>query len=559
MPGWRQDTAALLAGCDALACPSRHEPLGNVIVEAFAASRPVVAAAAAGPRELIQPGEDGLLVPLEDAEALATSLGLVLGDRVFASRPRPRRPGAVRGRVRRGARAGAMARVPRRGGQGLMCGIAGVTLEPGAPLPGPAVTAALTAALAHRGPDGEGHSTVGRTALVQTRLAIIDLQTGDQPLYSGPATLVANGEIYNYRELSPGMQLATGSDCEPPLHLWRQRGTAYAEPLRGMFAVAIHDRATRSLTLTRDRFGIKPLYTATIPGGLAFASEPQALLAAGLVGRAVRPAARDELLQMQFTTGADTVFPGIQRVLPGETLRVVDGLVVDRQRLRALPAGPPEDIGEEAALARLDAALERSVELHQRSDVPYGMFLSGGVDSAAVLALMARLNTAPRARLHRRVRRARRCGRTRPGRRGGGSGRRPARAADGHGSDDLVRAAPHRRRHGRPGCRLRHHTDLVPGAARAAGRQGRAVGRGGRRVVRRLRPISQRDAAVVAWRPRHAVARDVRWAGRVARGAAGLAGRHRGGGNACLHRGAAAACRWRRRPTWRTGCRTTCC
>ncbi len=270
-----------------------------------------------------------------------------------------------------------------------------MTLEPGAPLPGPAVTAALTAALAHRGPDGEGHSAVGRTALVQTRLAIVDLQTGDQPLYSGPATLVANGEIYNYRELSPGMQLATGSDCEPPLHLWRQRGTAYAEPLRGMFAVAIHDRATRSLTLTRDRFGIKPLYTATIPGGLAFASEPQALLAAGLVGRAVRPAARDELLQMQFTTGADTVFPGIQRVLPGETLRVVDGLVVDRQQLRALPAGPPEDIGEEAALARLDAALERSVELHQRSDVPYGMFLSGGVDSAAVLALMARLNTAP--------------------------------------------------------------------------------------------------------------------------------------------------------------------
>ncbi len=276
-----------------------------------------------------------------------------------------------------------------------MCGIAGLSLEPEAPPPTPAVVHALARALACRGPDGEGHSVVGRTALVHTRLAIIDLQTGDQPLYAGAATLIANAEVYNYRELSPGLPLATASDCEPPLHLWRQAGAAYAEQLRGMYAIAIHDRASRSLTLTRDRFGIKPLYTAPIPGGLAFASEPQALLAAGLVDRAVRPAARDELLQIQFTTGADTIFPGIQRVLPGETLRVVDGHVVDRQRLPALPAGPPEEIGVEAALARLDAALEQSVALHQRSDVPFGLFLSGGVDSAVVLALMARLNTAP--------------------------------------------------------------------------------------------------------------------------------------------------------------------
>ncbi len=276
-----------------------------------------------------------------------------------------------------------------------MCGIAGLSLEPAAAPPSPETVSALAAALAHRGPDGEGHSTVGRTALVQTRLAIIDLLTGDQPLHAGPATLVANGEVYNYRELSPGLPLATGSDCEPPLHLWRRSGTAYAEALCGMYAIAIHDRVTRSLTLTRDRFGIKPLYTAAIRGGLAFASEPQALLAAGLVERAVRPAARDELLQIQFTTGAETIFPGIQRVLPGETVRVVDGHVVDRQHLPALPAGPPEEIGEDAALLRLDAALERSVDLHQRSDVPYGLFLSGGVDSAAVLALMARLNAEP--------------------------------------------------------------------------------------------------------------------------------------------------------------------
>ncbi len=279
-----------------------------------------------------------------------------------------------------------------------MCGIAGLIMAPGSAPPGPQVLDALARALAHRGPDGAGHSVVGRVALVHTRLAIIDLAGGDQPLYAGSAALVANGEVYNYRELReamPGQHFSTASDCEPPLHLWLRDGSAYAETLRGMFAIAVHDRAARSVTLTRDPFGIKPLYTAAMEGGLAFASEPQALLAAGLVQRRLRPAARAELLQMQFTSGADTVFEGIQRVLPGETLRVADGHVLDRTRIAALPEGGPEAITEDAALARLDAALERSVDLHQRSDVPYGMFLSGGIDSAAVLAMMARLNDRP--------------------------------------------------------------------------------------------------------------------------------------------------------------------
>ena len=276
-----------------------------------------------------------------------------------------------------------------------MCGIAGVTLQPGAPSAEPALASRLTQALAHRGPDGDGQISVNGTAMVQTRLAIIDLQTGDQPFFAGPCTLIANGEVYNYRELSPGLPLATGSDCEPPVHLWRQLGPAYAGRLRGMYAIAIHDRAARKLTLTRDPFGIKPLYIAPVTGGLAFASEPQALLATGLVPRTLRPAACGELLQMQFTTGADTIFNGIQRVLPGETLVAVDGHLVERQRQDALPAGPPEAIEEAAALARLDTALMEAVDLHQRSDVPYGMFLSSGVDSSALLTLMARLNSQP--------------------------------------------------------------------------------------------------------------------------------------------------------------------
>src|SRR4051794_19578406 len=276
-----------------------------------------------------------------------------------------------------------------------MCGIAGLVLAPTASPPSPAVLAALSHALAHRGPDGAGHSVVGRIALVHTRLAIIDVAGGDQPLFAGPAALVANGEVYNYRELRddlPDTRFATNSDCEPPLHLWLREGASYAGALRGMYAIAIHERAQKAVTLTRDPFGIKPLYTAQVEGGVAFASEPQALLNAGLVERAVRPAARDELLQMQFTTGAATIFPGIDRVLPGETLRLGDGHVLDRSRVAALPEGGPEDIGEDAALARLDAALMHSVDLHQRSDVPYGMFLSGGIDSSAILAVMARLN-----------------------------------------------------------------------------------------------------------------------------------------------------------------------
>ncbi len=279
-----------------------------------------------------------------------------------------------------------------------MCGIAGLIAAPDAPAPEPATLAALERALAHRGPDGSGHTVVGRVALVQTRLAIIDLEGGDQPLFAGSAALVGNGEIYNYRELRrdmPQTAFTTQSDNEVPLHLWLRDGTQYAQTLRGMYALAIHERAGRTVTLSRDPFGIKPLYLAQTAAGLAFASEPQALLAAGIVPRALRPAARDELLQVQFTSGAETIFPGIRRVLPGETLLCGEGRVLEHRRLAALPDGPPEDIDEAAALKRLDQALTESVDLHQRSDVPYGMFLSGGIDSTALLTLMARLNATP--------------------------------------------------------------------------------------------------------------------------------------------------------------------
>ncbi|MEQ8604672.1 MAG: asparagine synthase (glutamine-hydrolyzing) [Marivibrio sp.] len=283
-----------------------------------------------------------------------------------------------------------------------MCGIAGLMTRDGRP-PDAAVLDKLLAALSHRGPDGDGRYVSGGVAMVQTRLAIIDLETGDQPLYEpGGAALVANGEIYNYvelrAELEGAVDLRTRSDCEPPLHLYRRDGLAFAERLRGMYAIAIHDPAEGGrLVLSRDPFGIKPLYYVQTDDCFAFASEPQALIKAGLLGEpaSVDADARRSQLQLQFGCGEATPIRGVQRVAPGETLVVQRGRIVERRRRCALPAGGPEEIGEEAAIARLDAALRDSVEVHQRSDVPYGLFLSGGVDSSAILSMMAELNERP--------------------------------------------------------------------------------------------------------------------------------------------------------------------
>ncbi|MHB1220304.1 MAG: asparagine synthase (glutamine-hydrolyzing), partial [Alphaproteobacteria bacterium] len=279
-----------------------------------------------------------------------------------------------------------------------MCGIAGLMTMDGR-APDGAVLQRLEAALLHRGPDGIGHYAAGDVAMVQTRLAIIDLKTGDQPLHgSDGLALIANAEIYNHVELraaSPEYNYRTGSDCEPPLYLYRRHGLDFTRHLRGMYAIALHDPAERRLVLARDPFGIKPLYYAETKQGFAFASEPHALIEAGLVQPRVNRARAVELLQLQFTTGRSGVLEGIKRVLPGETIVVSGGKVVERRRLPALPAGKADNIGEDEALRRLDAAFEDSVNVHQRSDVPYGMFLSGGVDSSAVLAMMARLNDRP--------------------------------------------------------------------------------------------------------------------------------------------------------------------
>ena len=279
-----------------------------------------------------------------------------------------------------------------------MCGIGGMMMVGDSP-PATELLDSLADSLAHRGPDGRGRHVARNVGMVHDRLAIIDLETGGQPLGDGDGSvLIANGEIYNYLELAaafPAGTFETRSDCEPPLHLFAALDLDYPAKLRGMYAIAIHDPAGGRLVLSRDPFGIKPLYYAETDDGFAFASEARALIAAGLVAPEIRRDRRDELLQMQFTTGRETIFAGINRVAPGETIVVREGRIVERRRISALPEGGPEDCEEAAALDRLDAALTDSVRIHQRSDVPYGMFLSGGIDSACLLAVMARLNERP--------------------------------------------------------------------------------------------------------------------------------------------------------------------
>ena len=386
-----------------------------------------------------------------------------------------------------------------------MCGIAGVMTRDGSP-PDPALLDRLAAALAHRGPDGQGRLVRGGVALVHTRLAIIDLDTGDQPLFApGGTALVANGEIYNNPELRAAMAGApfrTRSDCEPAAFIYERDGDGFADALRGMYAIALHDPRRERLVLARDPFGIKPLYYIQTDTQFIFASEPQALRGAQ---QEIDPIRRAELLQLKFTTGSETIFPGIHRVLPGETLVIERARIVARSRRAALPAGRPEPVRPAAAVDALERVLLDSVAVHLRADVPYGLFLSGGIEflGAAGVDDARRRHPHPGAdlRLGRR-RRGRRKPRGRAAGRADGGGMPPA----GHEPAGFlaVRAA-HRRRHRRPDRRCRGAADLDARPRRPRGRaEGDAVRRGGRRAVRRLFALSQAARALAVLCPQAA-------------------------------------------------------
>jgi asparagine synthase (glutamine-hydrolysing) len=257
-----------------------------------------------------------------------------------------------------------------------MCGIAGV-------LGGGESARPLIQQLAHRGPDGIRLEDGQGWSIGHARLSIIDLEGGWQPLHAAGSTVIGNGEIYNYPELTAQFalqaELKTGSDFEPLLSLFNREGPTAFSRLRGMYAFCLiaGDGAT---WLVRDPFGIKPLYVQ----GNRFASEPRALAPGALVVERAQ-----ELLSLNYTLGQDTIFEGVRRLAPGE----VSG--PEPERLPWGPATRPAPIDEATALDRLDAVLEDSVRVHQRSDVAYGLFLSGGIDSSAIATVMARLNARP--------------------------------------------------------------------------------------------------------------------------------------------------------------------
>jgi asparagine synthase (glutamine-hydrolysing) len=284
-----------------------------------------------------------------------------------------------------------------------MCGIAGFILRGGA-RPERGELGRMAACLAHRGPDDQGMHCNGPVGLAQTRLSIIGLSTGHQPMVSrdGHLALAANGEIYNYLELNAalrehGCQPQTESDSETILHAYAVHGLRFLTELRGMYAFALHDARDGRLILGRDRLGIKPLFYVRLPDRIAFASEIKALLPI-LPGRPeVEPGALRQFLQNQFAGGEETIIAGVRRVLPGEALVIDADLRVERRRYWSALDVTPLRLTPDEAREELDGLMDEVMVEHMRSDVPFGLFLSGGVDSA-VLAAMLHAHGAGRIR-----------------------------------------------------------------------------------------------------------------------------------------------------------------
>jgi len=273
-----------------------------------------------------------------------------------------------------------------------MCGIVG---HVGATAPG--LLPAMLGLLKHRGPDDSGIRVEGDVGLGMTRLAIIDLVTGRQPMSDagGRYWIVFNGEIYNFRQLraelmTAGRRFRTRSDTEVILHAYAVHGEACVERLAGMFAFAIWDDAERRLFLARDRLGKKPLYYWHRDRLFLFASEPKALLCHPAVARSVDWSALHHYLAFGYTPATRSIFDSIRKLPPAHTATVVEGRLTQRRYWQP-PAGAPSPgtrAGREESAAAVRAGLREAVRLRLESDVPLGVFLSGGIDSSAVVASM---------------------------------------------------------------------------------------------------------------------------------------------------------------------------
>jgi len=282
-----------------------------------------------------------------------------------------------------------------------MCGIAGYVMTNG----GAADVrdaSAMIATLRHRGPDDTGVWAAGPVSLAAARLSVIDVAGGHQPIAvdGGRVTVVQNGEIYNYVELRrelerSGRTFATDSDTEVIAALYAEHGTDAFRRMRGMFAIAIWDAPRERLVLARDRVGKKPLYVMEAAGRLLFASEIKALLAVQPHAPAIAATPLLEFLTFGYIAGDAAIFEGVQRLPPGTVATIDRG---GRLRIEPYWSWPHDTDGglpEAEYLERLDAELDEAVRIRLRSDVPLGAFLSGGLDSAAVLALMAKHSSRP--------------------------------------------------------------------------------------------------------------------------------------------------------------------
>lgn len=274
-----------------------------------------------------------------------------------------------------------------------MCGIGGIISKNGG-TPATDALERMKVALGKRGPDGAGMYCDGPVGFVHTRLAIIDPAGGQQPISDSKGrVLVFNGEIYNYLELRQSLatqyQFKTYSDSETILAAYDVYGLSFINHLRGMYAFALYDAAHDRVVLARDPFGIKPLYVCENSEGIAFASEPKALIAAGVAHANMDTKVLRRVLTDNYNKGTDTPYPSIKRMEPGE-LRVIEGgKVVSATSKSFLQAEAPFDRDDDVALIQLESVFLDSVDMHCRSDVGYGVFLSGGVDSSAIMAALA--------------------------------------------------------------------------------------------------------------------------------------------------------------------------
>ncbi len=281
-----------------------------------------------------------------------------------------------------------------------MCGIYGRVArhEPIARSP---VDAAAVARLRHRGPDDEGSWYGSRVFLGMRRLAVIDLVTGHQPMANedGSIRVVFNGEIYNFHEIRKELQalghrFTSQGDTEVIVHGYEEWGEAVLDRLNGMFALALWDERTRRLILARDRLGIKPLYYFVDDARFIFASEIKAILVHSDVARDIAPRGLLNYFAYGHAVGEDAVYCGIRKLLPGHLIRVRDGSIEQRRWWSAKPAETVA-VSEEACASEVRRLLEDSVRLRLIADVPLGAFLSGGLDSSAIVAIMARQMDRP--------------------------------------------------------------------------------------------------------------------------------------------------------------------